>query len=94
MIILFIQLFSETLSIGEEALNKIETLCLDKTGTLTKGEFEIVNVIGEDKDFILSVAAALEQNSTHPLSKAFLNIHTNIVIDEFEEISGDDSLPF
>lgn len=71
-----------------DELNKVDTLCLDKTGTLTKGEFEIINVIGEDKDFILSVAAALEQNSTHPLSKAFLNIHTNIVIDDFEEISG------
>ena len=71
-----------------DELNKIDTLCLDKTGTLTKGEFEIVNVIGEDKEMIVSISASLEQNSTHPLSKAFSNISTNIIFDEFEELSG------
>lgn len=75
-------------SVYLDKLNKIDLLCLDKTGTLTKGEFEIINVIGEDKKLILDYAAALEQNSTHPLSKAFRNVKTDLWFNDFEEISG------
>lgn len=55
-----------------ENSRKISTLVFDKTGTLTKGEFNVVRYDSLDpsfsKDEILSIAAALEQNSEHPIA--------------------------
>jgi P-type Cu2+ transporter len=54
-----------------ENSRKISTLVFDKTGTLTKGEFNVVrydSVTSQySKDDILKFAAALEQNSEHPI---------------------------
>jgi P-type Cu2+ transporter len=55
-----------------ENSRKISTLVFDKTGTLTKGEFNVVRYDSLDSKFnkeeILSIAAALEQNSEHPIA--------------------------
>lgn len=55
-----------------ENSRKISTLVFDKTGTLTKGEFNVVRYDTLDaafsKDEILSLAAALEGNSEHPIA--------------------------
>ena len=55
-----------------ENSRKITTLVFDKTGTLTRGEFNVVNYGSMDKEFnkdnILAIAAALEQNSEHPIA--------------------------
>ncbi len=51
----------------------INRLAMDKTGTLTKGEFEIVEwqtSDGNDAPILFAAAAALSRNSTHPLSRA------------------------
>ena len=54
---------------------KLDALALDKTGTLTKGEPEVTDVIpladGTDRD-VLADAAALETRSSHPLATAIL----------------------
>ena len=55
-----------------ENSRKITTLVFDKTGTLTRGEFNVVRYEALDSKIsrgeILSIAAALEQNSEHPIA--------------------------
>lgn len=56
-----------------ERLSRIDTLVVDKTGTLTEGRPELVHVIpvkGVDEGFALAVAAALERHSEHPIAAA------------------------
>lgn len=58
-----------------ERLEKIDTLVIDKTGTLTEGKPKVVKVItaqGFNEDQILTLAAALEQGSEHPLAHAII----------------------
>lgn len=59
-----------------ENSRKISTLVFDKTGTLTKGEFNVVRYDGLDAKYnkgeILSLAAALEQNSEHPIATGIM----------------------
>jgi len=63
---------------GGEALEKIHRLTVivfDKTGTLTRGEPEVTDVVpaaSHDERDVLSVAAALEKASEHPLARAIL----------------------
>lgn len=56
-----------------EKLAKITTLVLDKTGTITMGQPEVVDVVTHTKKtkrWLLGIASALESASTHPLSFA------------------------
>jgi Cu+-exporting ATPase len=58
-----------------EALSRVDTLVIDKTGTITEGRPELVHVIpmkGVDEGFVLAIAAALERGSEHPLATAIL----------------------
>ncbi len=58
-----------------ERLEKVTTLVVDKTGTLTEGKPKLVDVLpvdGFDAKEFLSLAAALEQNSEHPLAAAIV----------------------
>ena len=58
-----------------EALGTIRNLALDKTGTLTRNRPVVVDVAttgGADRSHVLSVAAALEARSEHPLARAIL----------------------
>ena len=50
-------------------LANVSTIVLDKTGTLTKAEFSITKVYGDEEE-ILKIARGLEKNSTHPLALA------------------------
>ena len=54
-----------------ENLHRIDTVVLDKTGTLTTGKPEVTDIIG-DESALLSIAAALESRSEHPFAKAIL----------------------
>lgn len=59
-----------------ERLEKIDTLVVDKTGTLTEGKPEVVDILPEPgfgADEILRLAAALEQSSEHPLAAAIVS---------------------
>ena len=53
-----------------EAARNIDVVLFDKTGTLTKGEQGVVDVVTEDTKRTLSLAAALEKESEHPIAKA------------------------
>jgi len=59
-----------------ETLGRIDTLVLDKTGTITAGKPRVVSVspvAGWDAERLLRVAASLEQGSEHPLAGAVVN---------------------
>lgn len=77
-----------------EKLSKIKTLVLDKTGTLTKGNFEIVEVVGKNlkQDEVLEIMAYAEKFSTHPIATIIVNKYGKKIneskINNFEEISG------
>ncbi len=77
-----------------EALSKIDTVVLDKTGTLTKGTFVVddihPNCISSDE--LLDIAAAAESYSSHPVAESIINAHKGHIersrIGEVEEIAG------
>ena len=55
---------------------RLQTVVLDKTGTVTKGKPELTNVVadnGFDEDDILRAAAAVERSSEHPLATAIVD---------------------
>lgn len=58
-----------------ERAGKVDTVVLDKTGTITRGEpsvTDIVTVPGMDENELLRLAASVEQGSEHPLGEAIL----------------------
>ncbi len=58
-----------------EQTGKVKTVLLDKTGTLTKGEMRVADLIpapGVSADRLLSLAGAVEKGSEHPLGRAVL----------------------
>lgn len=77
-----------------DTLAKIGTVVFDKTGTLTKGVFAVDAVHPEEYDEkkLLSIAAAVEQYSTHPIAVALREASTveaaNSKIENVEEIAG------
>lgn len=82
-----------------ELAHRIQTIILDKTGTITKGEPEIVDVVVIDKDGpdaqkkLLELAASAEKLSEHPIGKAIVKKAEEfglktIEISEFTAIPG------
>ncbi|MBL8780317.1 MAG: heavy metal translocating P-type ATPase, partial [Alphaproteobacteria bacterium] len=79
-----------------ERLEKIDTLIVDKTGTLTEGKPKVVaveTVAGLSSDEILRIAAALEKSSEHPLAAAIVRAAeearlTLPAVARFESITG------
>ena len=58
-----------------ERMEKVDTLVVDKTGTLTQGRPKLTRIVtaqGFDEDDILALAAALESGSEHPLANAII----------------------
>jgi Cu+-exporting ATPase len=53
-----------------EILEKVDTLLVDKTGTLTEGKPKLVTVVPENESEMLRLAASLERASEHPLAAA------------------------
>ena len=79
-----------------EALSKVDTVVLDKTGTLTKGVFNVQKVIVIDKnikeDEFISLVAMAESGSNHPISKSIQKYYNREIdtnsINSIKEISG------
>ncbi len=66
-----------------EALGTIRTVALDKTGTLTRNQpvvTEVITVGRHTRDQVLAIAAALEARSEHPLAHAILTAHPNVLV--------------
>ncbi len=70
-----------------EALSSVEAVVLDKTGTITKGKFEVTEVSGEDT---LIYAASLECFSTHPMAVAVTEYYKGerLNVENVENIAG------
>ncbi len=79
-----------------ETLQKVDTLALDKTGTLTQGKPELMSVVavgGETEERIVRLVASLERGSEHPLAAAVVeaaeaNGMSLIPADEFRSLPG------
>jgi Cu2+-exporting ATPase/Cu+-exporting ATPase len=80
-----------------EKLHKINTIVVDKTGTITKGRPEVTDIILADSyngpGNVLSLVASLEKYSGHPLAVAVVERANKenaalLEVDEFEEIEG------
>lgn len=77
-----------------ENLHKVDTILLDKTGTITEGKPQVTDIISEiDENEFIKIASSIENNSEHPLSHAISeyakakNIQAKN-IEYFEAISG------
>ena len=78
-----------------EALNQVDTIVMDKTGTITKGVFKVTDVKpmnGHTKEDLLNYAAYGEAFSNHPIGKSILQAYgkevDESVIENYREISG------
>lgn len=79
-----------------EICGKIKTVCLDKTGTITKGEPEVTDIIlleAENKNELFQTAVDLEGKSNHPLAKAIMKKATEFNVEpksvsNFKSVSG------
>ena len=54
-----------------EAMSKVKAVVMDKTGTLTRGEFKLQTLVGGMP--LLQVCASCEQNSTHPIAVSIVS---------------------
>ncbi len=76
-----------------DLLTKVNTVVMDKTGTLTKGVFKVQEVkpVSLSPDEFVSIVAAVESQSTHPIAKAIVE-HAGSAVQKqgsnAEEISG------
>lgn len=80
-----------------ERMEKVDTLVLDKTGTLTEGKPKLVTVksISSFKEeALLGIAAAIEKGSEHPLAQAIIlgakerNITHSPAVSHFQSVTG------
>ncbi|MGI4734151.1 MAG: heavy metal translocating P-type ATPase [Janthinobacterium lividum] len=78
-----------------DVMREIDTVVMDKTGTLTKGVFAVQQVVaanGQDPARFTALAAALEAKSTHPIAQALVqNVKptgTPLNVENVEEIAG------
>ncbi|MBX3629832.1 MAG: copper-translocating P-type ATPase [Nitrosomonas sp.] len=79
-----------------ERMEKVDTLVIDKTGTLTEGKPTVTKIVAADgftEDDLLALAASLEQGSEHPLAHAIVMAAKDkeldiSVADEFDSPTG------
>jgi len=77
-----------------DVMTKVNTIVMDKTGTLTKGVFKVQEVVSKEisKEELVRYVAAIEVNSTHPIAKAVIehagDVAKGLKADNVEEISG------
>ncbi len=76
-----------------ELAHKINAIVFDKTGTLTNGKPEVTDILGEDKNKILMLAASLEKGSEHSLATAIIQKAEKdkvklIKVEKFQSVVG------
>ena len=78
-----------------ETAHSVNTVVLDKTGTITQGKPVVTDVLtlGTERDELLTVAASLEKRSEHPLAEAIASEAekeqlTLLPVEHFEQIPG------
>lgn len=77
-----------------DQLTKINTLVMDKTGTVTKGVFKIKDIVlavSITEQEFMSLLMAIESKSTHPIAKAIMQYSSGEILDDaidVQEIAG------
>jgi len=75
-----------------EALSGVDTLVLDKTGTITKGNFAVTEICAENEQFLLETAALAESCSSHPVAKSIVTAYGKEIdksrVSDVTEIAG------
>ncbi|MBR4017224.1 MAG: heavy metal translocating P-type ATPase, partial [Oscillospiraceae bacterium] len=76
-----------------ENLHRVDTVVLDKTGTLTKGKPEVTDILPGDSDenTLLQIAVSLESRSEHPFAKAILEkgkTISHLPVEDFRVLPG------
>ncbi|HEU5037801.1 MAG TPA: heavy metal translocating P-type ATPase [Nocardioides sp.] len=78
-----------------EQTRKVDTIVLDKTGTVTTGTMSLLDVVatsGEDRDEVLRLAGALEDASEHPIARAIADAARAAgplpVVEDFANVEG------
>src|SRR5690625_6926947 len=72
-------------------MSKVNTIVMDKTGTLTHGVFKVQQVHSNELDTkeFLDIISAIESYSTHPIARAIVSHHSsNLSAEKVEEICG------
>ena len=77
-----------------EALNKVEAIVFDKTGTITKGNFTVSSIEekGIEKDELIEIVALGESYSNHPIAKSIVEYYGKTLdqtrVRDYKEIEG------
>ncbi|TLU97354.1 heavy metal translocating P-type ATPase [Dyadobacter luticola] len=75
-----------------DVMTKVDTIVMDKTGTLTKGVFKVQQVVSDmEKEEFLRLTASLENVSTHPVARAVIEYQQGKKLEDptdVEEIAG------
>ncbi|MEG4112258.1 MULTISPECIES: heavy metal translocating P-type ATPase [unclassified Microcoleus] len=78
-----------------DTLTAVKTVVLDKTGTLTKGVFQVAQIVpqnGFSQTELMEIAAQVEFQSNHPVAKSILEAYGRKVdssdVKDYEEIAG------
>jgi len=74
-----------------EQMSDVNTVVMDKTGTLTQGTFKVseIKTNNIDKIEFLNLVSAIEEQSTHPIAKAIIEYHPSVLVAEnISEIAG------
>jgi Cd2+/Zn2+-exporting ATPase len=75
-----------------DLITKVNTVVLDKTGTLTEGVFKVKEIVTEiPKDEFISYLASIESQSNHPIAKAIVAYTDNIKllpVEKVKEVAG------
>jgi len=76
-----------------ERMEKVDTLVVDKTGTLTEGKPKVVSIVpaaGFDEEEVLKLAASVERSSEHPLADAIVRAakERNLALADVEEFDS------
>ncbi|GGU26891.1 heavy metal translocating P-type ATPase [Lentzea flava] len=75
-----------------ESTRRVDTVVLDKTGTVTTGQMSLISVHtaeGENEQEVLRLAGALEHASEHPIAKAIAKAAGDVpAVEEFQNLEG------
>lgn len=78
-----------------DVMTQVDTVVMDKTGTLTEGVFKVQEIVTIDieEPYLIKLTAAIESQSTHPIGLAVIEyagkeVIKGLTISEVEEISG------
>ena len=78
-----------------EKLSHIDTILIDKTGTITEGKLEVTDFYSTlSNEMFFKILSSLESNSTHPLAKAVTNYALTYSIDQFEVIDFNNKIGY